>query len=493
MTTKKILTPLLALVLSFLLAALSGLASAQQIVKDAAAAMGGSARILALKSLVIEGDGTQYNLGQDLLPGASGETFTVTSYKRTIDLGTGRVRTELTRKPNFTYFQGPLPQKQASGIDGTVGYNIAANGTVTHVTTAVVNERRTDFLQHPIIALRAALDPKATLTNPRTQGNLSLIDVATADGLTFTLVVDNKTKLPSKVSTLADNAVLGDIAVNTQFADYRDVGGLKLPARLTSKTDDFTTSAIRVSGQTLDAVTGDLAAPAVTTPADAAPASATPPPPTVTVEELAKGIWFLSGGTHHSVLVEFKDHLELIEAPLNDARTLAVIAKVRELRPNKPLTKVINTHHHFDHSGGLRAAISEDLTIVTHQANAAFYAEIAERPHTVVPDALSQNPKPLKIETVSEDKVITDGKMSMHLYPMDSEHSRSMLVAYLPTARILMEVDIYTPGNAPKRFAGYFLEDLKKRNLKIDRVVPLHGKIVSYDQFVKDAMEPITN
>jgi glyoxylase-like metal-dependent hydrolase (beta-lactamase superfamily II) len=53
------------------------------------------------------------------------------------------------------------------------------------------------------------------------------------------------------------------------------------------------------------------------------------------------------------VLVEFSDHLTLIEAPLNEARTLAVIAKARELVPAKPLTQLVATHHHFDHTGGV--------------------------------------------------------------------------------------------------------------------------------------------
>ena len=78
---------------------------------------------------------------------------------------------------------------------------------------------------------------------------------------------------------------------------------------------------------------------------------------------MAKGIWFLAGQSHHSVLVEFADHLTLIEAPQNDTRALAVIAKARTLRPGKPLTQVVNTHHHFDHSGGIRAAVSEGLTV----------------------------------------------------------------------------------------------------------------------------------
>lgn len=488
MTARKIFTPLSAVLTALLLAAVSGLASAQQIVQDAAAAMGGSARILAVKSLIIEGSGTQYNLGQDLVPGASGETFTVTGYKRIIDFTGGRARTELTRKPNFTYFQGPVPQKQINGLDGSIGYNVAANGTSTRVALPVVKERLAELLQHPLNALRAALDPKAMLSNPRTQDKQSLIDVKTPDGQTFTLSVDSATKLPSQVSTLADNTVLGDVAVSTQFSGYQNAGGLKLPTRLISKTGDFTTAVMQVTNQSIDADTGDLAAPTIAPATAAAPATPAPPPPqAVVVEEVGHGIWFLSGGSHHSVLVEFKDHLLLIEAPLNDARALAVIAKARELRPGKPLTHVVNTHHHFDHSGGIRAAISEDLTIITHQANAAFYADIAQRTHTLVLDALARNPKPLKIETVNSDQVITDGTMTVNLYPIVSEHSRSMLVAYFPGERLLVEADLYTPGNAIQMFAGRFLEDLKQRNLNIDRIVPLHGKIAPYEQFVKEA------
>ena len=147
--------------------------------------------------------------------------------------------------------------------------------------------------------------------------------------------------------------------------------------------------------QTVDADAGDLAAPAA---AASAPAVAGPPPANVAAEELAPGVWFLGGQSHHSVLVEFTDHLTLIEAPQNDVRALAVIAKARELRPNKPLTQLVMSHHHFDHSGGVRAAISEGLTVITHKASAALIEDMAKRPHTIVPDALAKNPKPATVE-----------------------------------------------------------------------------------------------
>ncbi|NOT28656.1 MAG: MBL fold metallo-hydrolase [Acidobacteria bacterium] len=459
----------------------------QQFVNDAAQAMGGAERIGAVKTLVIEGGGTQFNIGQDLVPGASGQTFTVTGYKRAVDVQGGRARTELTRQPNFTFFQGPAAQKQVAGLDGAIGYNVAPNGTATRVPDLAAADRRTEFLHHPLTAVRAALDPMARLANPRTEGAESLLDVTTASGQAFTLAIDSTTKLPSRVVTTADNTNLGDVAISTTFAGYQAAGGLQLPSDLTTKTDDFTTQQIKVSSQTVDGDTGDLAAPAA---AASAPAVSGPPPVTVAEEVLAPGIWYLAGGSHNSVLVEFSDHLMLIETPLNDARALAVIAKARELVPGKPLTQLVNSHHHFDHSGGVRAAISEGLTVITHQGNAAFYEEMAKRPHTIVPDALAKNAKPLTVEGVADERTITDGKMTVNLYPVTTAHSQTMLVAYFPTQRILVEADVYTPGAAVFMYAADFMAQLKPRNLRIDRIAPLHGKVAPYAQFVKDASAP---
>jgi hypothetical protein len=71
------------------------------------------------ESLVIEGAGVNGNLGQDVTPEARSQVFNVTAYKRAIDIAGVRARTEQTRTPGFTYFQGQQPQTQIIGIDGS--------------------------------------------------------------------------------------------------------------------------------------------------------------------------------------------------------------------------------------------------------------------------------------------------------------------------------------------------------------------------------------
>jgi glyoxylase-like metal-dependent hydrolase (beta-lactamase superfamily II) len=246
--------------------------------------------------------------------------------------------------------------------------------------------------------------------------------------------------------------------------------------------DDFTTSELTVKHTVQNDPAGDLAAPA-------AVASAPPPSgPTinVTAETVAPGIWLLAGQSHHSVVAEFADHLVLIEAPQSEARTLAVIARARELAPDKPLTTLVTTHHHFDHTAGVRAAIAEGLKVITHAGNVDFFQDIASRPHTMSPDALAKSPRPAVVEPVDDERVFEDAAMSMTLYHVaGSPHSDTMLMAYFPRQRVLVEVDVFSPGAAVNPYAANLLENVTRRKLQVDRIVPLHGSIAPFEALVK--------
>ena len=219
----------------------------------------------------------------------------------------------------------------------------------------------------------------------------------------------------------------------------------------------------------------DLAASADVRSAAAAMATAT-----VEVEEVATGVWYLTGQSHHSVLVEFDEYLALIEAPQSETRTLAVIERARELQPDKPLQYVVNTHHHFDHSAGIRAAVSEGLTVITHEVNRSFVEDLVARQHSIAPDALARNPQPLTIETVTGDEPyeLTDGRRTLQIYRIvDDLHSDGIVMAYLPAERILIEVDAYSPTSREAPFAEVLLRNLEDRGLRVNTILPLHGGV----------------
>ena len=122
------------------------------------------------------------------------------------------------------------------------------------------------------------------------------------------------------------------------------------------------------------------------------------------------------------------------------------MAEAKRLIPNKPIRYVVNTHHHVDHSSGIRAAMAEGATIVTHESNKAFYERIAAAPHTLNPDRLSAANRKPNIETMSGKKVLTDGNQVVELYHLEGNgHNQGLIVVYLPKLKLLLEADAYNP------------------------------------------------
>ena len=457
----------------------------RQLVDEAVAALGGADRIRAVRTLVQEGEGVHYYLGQDVRPHASGQTFKVTGYRRIVDLGNRRARTELTRTPTFLYFQGQQPQRQVQGIDGDIGYNVGASGNANRVNETTAEERQLEFYHHPIALLQAALAPGASIS--ATSERVARITLS--GNRQFDLTLDAQ-GVPTRIATLTAHPNLGDIVLSSEFGNYADVNGVRLPARIATKVDDFTTGEITLTSQQIDS-TIDATAP---TSAASAPLPRQAQP-VVVAEDVAPGVWRLAGQSHHSALIEFQDYLLLIDAPQSEARALAVIAKAREMRPGKPLTTLVTTHHHFDHSAGVRAAIAEGLSVITHEGNQEFFSEIAKRPHTVVADRLAKSPREARITTVKDEMTIEDASRRLVLYHVPAhQHSETMLVGYLPRERVLIEVDTFIP-NVPSNpyivgSARTMVEQVKRRGLAVDRIVPLHFTMEPFDLLTKAAAEP---
>lgn len=453
-------------------------------IDEVATALGGRDRVEAVRTLVLEGQGEQPNIGQNMSPESDLRVWKVTQYKRIVDLAEGRMRVQVTRVPAFPFVTPQ--QRQDFGVDGEVAYTIAANGMATRGSDQVVWDRRAEMLHHPLTVVRAALADGARVDNLRRQSNgRDAVDIIAPRGETVTLSIDPSTKLPATVMSAAYHPNLGDVVIETTFSEYQDVNGLRLPAHVVTRLDRFVRDDLRFSTQTLDRGAEEAIAP------DAVRNAAVPPlvpPQNVTVEEIGKGIWRLAGGSHHSVLFEFADHLTLFEVPQSEARARAVIAKAKELRPGKPLTHAIVSHHHFDHTAGLRAAVAEGLTIVTHERSAAAFKEMTTRAHDTMPEALTQSPQPLKLETLGDEHTLRDAEMEVRLYHLaGNPHADTLLMAYVPRDRLLIQADVYEP--APQFTAFPFVrnmaEHIQKRGLRVDRHVPIHSDMKTHEEFLK--------
>jgi glyoxylase-like metal-dependent hydrolase (beta-lactamase superfamily II) len=462
-------------------AAVFGQSPEMTVITRAAEALGGKDKVLAVKTLVIEGSGINPNVGQNPLPDSPLLNWNVPEFKRTLDLANGRMRVEQHRIAAFD-FALATDVHQNMGLDSSIAFNVNPDGTAQRVGDAVAADRRIEMLGNPVLIVRAALDPAAKLSNLRKKSGEQKVDITIAAGEKLTLAVNAKTGLPESVSWMTSSENLGDVINTTSFSNYETVDGLKLPKHYLTSIDfrNWVTADIQVSKNTVDANIGDLAAPANV---KASPAPQ-PQPVSVDAQEVGKGIWWLAGnGNARSILFEFEDHLTLFEAPTSEARSKAVIDKARSLVPNKPLTEVIVSHHHFDHTGGLRTAVAEGLVVISHKGNEGIFKEVTSRKATLKPDLLAQSGKTLKFRGVDDTLVLKDKSMEVVIYHVkDNTHSPLLLMAYVPRDKILVQGDLIDVGWTQHPWADNYAKNLELRKIDFAKDVPVHGKIQTHPE-----------
>jgi glyoxylase-like metal-dependent hydrolase (beta-lactamase superfamily II) len=462
---------------------------ALDLVTRAADALGGRDRVMALKTLQIVGYGelAYFNGGGNISadPAAPQKWQKVLDFTRTIDLEHGRTRVQQRLKMDFVFAStaGQLGLNRTSEtLDGDVAYNVgggflaapqAGTPQPQRAGAAAVRQRRMEMLAHPITIVRAALDPASTLSRLRTQGNLRLVDVTVRQGDTLTLAVNAASGLPAWVSFVGPNPNLGDVTFQTSFVGYVPEKGVLLPTGLATTIDfrNVVQNKLYVDRNIVDAPIDDLSAPASVRSAPqggAGEAGATPQP-----IKVADHVWFLNGNT----FFEFDDHLTMVEANRQDAALQAVLKVANALVPGKRVTQVIQSHHHFDHSVGLRAAVAEGLTVISRRGNEGIFREMASRPATRFPDALGRNPKPLKFIAVDDHLELKDSTNEIDIYHVvGNYHMADGVIVHVPASNLLVEADLTTQNWDFNWWGDSLMNNIEYRKLKVDTNLAVHAQ-----------------
>jgi len=441
---------------------------AQTVINNAVKSLGAS----DLKTLEYSGSGYVFSFGQSPHPNMPWPKFNAKGYTKGInyELGTSTqklVRTQAENPPRGGGMQ-PLigEQTQNQVIDNNSPWTGRAQVWIT-----------------PYGFLKAALSNKATVKSTKVGGKkLNAVSFTVEDKYKVNGYVNEQGQV-EKVETWVDNAVLGDVPIEVNYSEYKDFNGLKFPTRILQKDGGYPVYDLTIT---------DVKPNAEVTIQPNPPATA----PVVTVEKIAEGVYNLAGGgATASVAVEFADFITVLEAPLSEVRSIAVIEEVKKIIPNKPIKYLVNTHHHFDHSSGLRTYVAEGAVIVTHDVNKAFYEKTFKSPHTLNPDKLELAKKKAVIESFKDKKTITDGARTIELYHIAGNlHNDGIIMIYFPKEKVLTLCDMFAriPADAPvpeivSPFTVNLLENIDRLKLDFDVILPLHGPVSNKAELMRFA------
>lgn len=442
----------------------------------------------SLNTLQIYGeDGWAAFPGASYAPEDDWTRFVLLSYTKIIDFDAGYLREQFTR--TFGAYAS-LGGSQGVPPEGQGVLDIVLNGDFTWLQEGaggplerggymdgvpLVELRKLDMLLIPHGFVKAALargaSPTMVTTGPRGQ-RLTYVSLTALGKYRVTATINEQHEI-ELLQTHVANPMFGDMLYENTFGPYEQFGDIKFPSVIRHNEGDprlYAGHSMMEIG--IEKVTANASVEVLPVP-DKAKTQSTPVS-FVESEDIGDGIWYIGGIRHGSVAVEFRDFVAVVEAPLNETRAIAVIDEVHRLIPDKPIRYLVNTHHHFDHSGGMRTFVAEGAKIVTHERNRDFYERVvlSPAPRTLDPDRLYLlNPGTYRgsvIEPVPFDGKysIGDGTRTLDVYPLPfMTHVATMVIAYLPEERLAV-------------FADTNPQNVRRLGLDVDQYVSLHGGLV---------------
>jgi glyoxylase-like metal-dependent hydrolase (beta-lactamase superfamily II) len=461
--------------------------AAASVAATAAGAMGGVDRIRALRNITLIGYGQYaYQFGGGRItgvPSAPEKYIAANDLRRVYDLEHQRFR--LMERRNMLFpFLGPFGHNWTlvtQTLDADIAYDSdggrterVARESETPLQLDGVHVRRMLMLTNPVVLIRALMDPATQVSAARRQGGVSIIDATLKEGDKFSAAFGAR-GLPTWIRWSARHTNVGQMTFTTSFSGWSDAtgnSGILLPLAYDTRIDyrnvDF--FKLYVDAYQLDTDVSSLEAPPAVREAAEPPSYSVPP---ITSQSIGRGVWRVdqSGTT----VIEFRDHLVLYELGVNVVTAKAVIAHARTLAPGKPVTHLIASHNHFDHTAGLRQAVAEGLTIIQRRDSELQFRDMVAHAAPDFPDDLARHPRPLKFLPVDEHLRLSDDTQTLDIYwAPNNPHMADVLVGYVPSERLLMEGDLASAALDWQHWPDGFRDVIAKYHLDVERVSPVH-------------------
>ena len=501
--------------------AASAAPNALETVDRAITALGGDSALRQVRTLVMTASAEHWEPQSNFVPGGEMKTAGESAVVVTRDVAAKGVRMDWDRK-KMSFGPGAFKYSEvyAEGVGFVQGVNSTsrtlqslASNPPQHTMSGI---KLATFLRethrgYPLLVLDMKDNPQAlTALADQNAGGRKLRAVRYDAGrYAFTVMFDAESGLPARVRSLDTDPIDGDVTYDLVLSDWRVVNGvrfahaqaLELGKRVVAR---FQYSTIAVNA----AVPADRFVVTYEVRKRRVP-PAMGDVPYQWVErrtlwgnfrdtdelvhgedstglswmDLAPGVVLTSGGSHNNLVVEMRDHLIVFDAPIHEHQSRWTIDSLAA-KYKKPIRYLVMTHHHWDHANGVRAYVAEGANVIVGKGAAAHFRKILSAPHSVIVDDLQRKPRRATVIEVSDKKILTDGKRSVGIYSMESQHSAGTLIGMVHDAKLGFVTDIWSPRGPlpPKANAGMIevVQGFQRHGLDPERVAGGHGTFGNY-------------
>ncbi len=316
------------------------------------------------------------------------------------------------------------------------------------------------------------------------------------------IMFDRATKLPAAVRSLEEDNIWGDTTYDLILSDWKTVGGVKVAHERSWKLGDMEVQHMKLKDFSFNAPN-----PADTFTVPDAVKAAAKPAATSNVPyqwvirrlflgrftdsdkiyfpengsfklvELAPNVQMVQGGGANNLIVNMKDGLAVFDAPTDEGQSKWVIDAAKAKYPGKPIKYLVLTHHHMDHTGGMRAFAAEGATVIVPSPDKAYFENVIKRPHTLESDAQQKAMKPATVQEVKDSFSLKDDTTEINLYNIPNPHVDGYLLVHVVKDNILWVTDLISPRGPIDRNPGTVAvgEALRKHNITGALIAGGHG------------------